>query len=234
MIPALDEAAWIGAAVGSAYDRTAASDGGEAGSPIEVLVVDGGSRDETCYLARQAGARVITPPQGPTAARGRAAQLRWGASTSTGEVVLFLHADTRLEAGWSSEVSELMSDPTVAGGAFRFRFLERGRWERWVEWWVGVRVAFFGLPYGDQGLFVRREVLEQMGGIPSVPIMEDLDLVWEIRRAGRLGRLRARAVTSSRRYRARGFRKTLFWHQVALLGWFLGWDRARLAARMGR
>ena len=127
-----------------------------------------------------------------------------------------------------------MSDPDVAGGAFTFQFSERGKWERWVEWWVGVRVALLGLPYGDQAIFVRREVLEQMGGIPSVPIMEDLDLVRGIRRAGRLVRLPLRATTSSRRYRARGFRMTLFWHQVALLGWFLGWDRERLAARMGR
>ena len=139
-----------------------------------------------------------------------------------------------VEPGWSLEVERLMSDPRVAGGSFTLGFLERGRWERWIEWWVGVRVGLLGLPYGDQGLFVRREVLEKMGGIPNVPILEDLDLVRGIRRAGRLECLRLRALTSSRRYRARGFRRTLFWHQVALLGWLLGWDRERLAARMGR
>lgn len=239
VIPALDEAAWIVAAVESACDRTpresrAEDHGGDASGPVEVLVVDGGSRDQTRRLAREAGARVFSLPGGPGHARGRAAQLDLGSRAAQGQILLFLHADTRLEPGWSSEVEKLMSDPGVAGGAFTFQFLERGKWERWVQWWVGVRVALLGLPYGDQALFVRREVLEQMGGIPNVPIMEDLDLVRGIRRAGRLGRLPLRAMTSSRRYRARGFRRTLLWHQVALLGWFLGWDRERLAARMGR
>ena len=79
-----------------------------------------------------------------------------------------------------------MSDPACAGGAFELRFAERGGWERWIEWWVARRVAIFGLPYGDQALFVRRRVLEQMGGVAIVPIMEDLDLVRGIKRAGRL------------------------------------------------
>ena len=129
-------------------------------------------------------------------------------------MLLFLHADTRLEPGWSKAVERALSDPGCAGGAFRFRFAERGAWERWIEFWVDVRVSLLGLPYGDQALFVRRSVLEKMGGVAIVPIMEDLDLVRGIKRAGSLARLPEYATTSSRRYRDRGALRTIFWHQV--------------------
>jgi GT2 family glycosyltransferase len=168
------------------------------------------------------------------AERGRAHQLRLGTEKTQGEVLLFLHADTRLPTGWASAVERALADPRVAGGAFALRFGERGGWERWIEFWVAVRVAFLRLPYGDQALFVRRDVLERMGGVPRVAMMEDLDLVLGIRRAGRLACLSTPVLTSSRRYRARGPLRTIFWHQVALLGFLLGWDRSRLAARMGR
>jgi GT2 family glycosyltransferase len=147
---------------------------------------------------------------------------------------LFLHADTRLPTGWQAAVEGILADPLVSGGAFGLQFAERGGWERWIEFWVAVRVAFLRLPYGDQALFVRRDVIDRMGGMPQVAMMEDLDLVRVIRRSGRLAVLPMRVVTSSRRYRSRGPLRTILWHQLALLGWYLGWDRARLAKRMGR
>lgn len=234
VIPTLDEASRIVETVESAFDRGAPRAGAPAADPVEVVVVDGGSRDATRRLAEEAGARVLvwSPPDG--SARGRAHQLRWGSEKTDGEVLLFLHADTRLPSGWGAAVERALADPACAGGAFAFRFAERGAWERWIEFWVAVRVALFGLPYGDQALFLRRDVLERMGGVPAVTIMEDLDLVRGIRRAGRLARLPEAVTTSSRRYRARGPLRTLVWHQLALLGWWLGWDRDRLAARMGR
>jgi len=131
-------------------------------------------------------------------------------------------------------VRRAVSDPECAGGAFAFRFAERGLRERWIERGVALRVALFRLPYGDQALFVRRNVLERMGGIPIVPMMEDLDLVRAIKRAGRLQMLALTATTSSRRYLRRGALRTVLQHQRALLGWWLGSDRARLAKRMGR
>lgn len=226
VIPALDEAAQIARAVGSAKDSS-----GSGVCAVEVIVVDGGSRDETVRLARDAGARVFVAEAGQ---RGRAHQLRLGGEKSTGEAILFLHADTLLPAEWAGAVERAMADPGCAGGAFSLRFEERGLRERWIEGWVAARVAMLGLPYGDQALFMRRNVLEQIGGVPIVPLMEDLDLVRAIKRAGRLEILELTATTSSRRYRERGTLRTIFWHQVALLGWFLGWDRARLALRMGR
>ncbi|MCR9097422.1 MAG: TIGR04283 family arsenosugar biosynthesis glycosyltransferase [bacterium] len=241
VIPTLDEATQIVGAVESALDRRSAADGADGVIGVDVLVVDGGSRDATCQLAREAGARVLELAEAcPDAkgarppGRGRAHQLRLGSERTEGETLLFLHADTRLPTGWPRAVAAAMAEPGCAGGAFTFRFAERGGWERWIEWWVGRRVSVFGLPYGDQALFVRRSVLEQMGGIAIVPIMEDLDLVRGIKRAGRLAVLAEPATTSSRRYRSRGPLRTVFWHAVALGGFFLGVDRAKLAARMGR
>ena len=241
VIPTLDEAPRIADAVECALD---AGPSGARGESLrnEVVVVDGGSRDETVQIACESGARVYrlsdearreSSPPGSVSA-GRARQLRFGSEKTRGEVILFLHADTRLPAGWSASVERALSDPGCAGGAFRFRFAERGGWERWIEFWVNLRVTLLRLPYGDQALFVRRSVLEQMGGVAIVPIMEDLDLVRGMKRAGRLARLSDCATTSSRRYRARGPLRTIFWHQVALLGWALGWDREGLATRMGR
>jgi rSAM/selenodomain-associated transferase 2 len=217
VIPTLDEAACIAGSVGSVI-----------GPGIEVIVVDGGSRDETRRLAQDAGARVLTSE------RGRARQLRMGGENTTGDVVLFLHADTRLESGWQEAIRQALSDPECAGGAFTFRFAERGARERWIELGVALRIALFRLPYGDQALFVRRSVLERMGGIPIVPMMEDLDLVRAIKHAGRLKILRPKAITSSRRYERAGGLRTVVLHQWALLAWWLGLDRGRLAKRMGR
>jgi rSAM/selenodomain-associated transferase 2 len=213
VIPALDEAERIADAVASAR-----------APEVEVLVVDGGSSDDTAALAESAGARVIR------SARGRAHQLEVGARAASGDALLFLHADTRLPAGYERAVLRALQDPAVAGGAFRLRFDRRTRSLRWIERAARLRAAWLGLPYGDQALFLRRDTLRAIGGIPQVPIGEDLDLVRAIRRRGRLMLLPQEAVTSARRYLARGPWRTALRHAAAALGWSLGVDRARLAA----
>ena len=217
VIPTLDEADRVLQAVESVI-----------GPDVEVIVVDGGSRDDTVRLAHEAGARVLS------CQRGRARQLKTGSEESSGDVVVFLHADTVLSPGWNSSVLAAMKDPECAGGAFGFRFAERGLRERWIEGWVALRVSLLGLPYGDQAIFIRRSVLEGMGGVPIVALMEDLDLVAGIKRAGRLEMLSVTATTSSRRYSDRGGIWTAFQHAVALVGFWLGADRERLARWMGR
>ena len=109
------------------------------------------------------------------------------------------------------------------------RFEEAGWALRVVEWGVRLRVAIFGLPYGDQALFVRRRTLDAIGGIPSAPIMEDLDLVKAMRGRGRLALLDLPVTTSARRYRARGVARTLFRNAVASAAWLSGVDRRRVA-----
>jgi rSAM/selenodomain-associated transferase 2 len=211
VIPALDEEGSVAAAVASARAQD-----------VEVWVVDGESRDATARRAQDAGARLLEAPP------GRARQLEAGARAAGGEVLLFLHADTRLPPGWERSVESACNDPAVAGGCFRLRFEGSGAALRIVEWGAWLRVALFGLPYGDQALFVRRQVLDAVGGVPQAPIMEDLDLAREIKRHGRLVQLPLAVETSGRRYQGRVFRQMLR-NWAALLGWRLGLDRGRLA-----
>lgn len=213
VIPALDEAERVAAAIESAR-----------APGVEVLVVDGGSSDETTQRAAAAGARVLHSD------RGRARQLDAGVRASSGDALLFLHADTRLPAGYADAVAAALSDPAVVGGAFGLRFDVRSRALRWIERGARLRSRLFGLPYGDQALFVRRVALAAVGGVPQVPILEDLDLVRALKRRGRLALLPLDATTSARRHLAAGPWRTALWHTGVALAWSLGVDRTRVAA----
>jgi rSAM/selenodomain-associated transferase 2 len=232
VIPALDEAETIGATVRSARagathgagcaDRVAAAV--ESVESVEVVVVDGGSRDGTPQRAQKAGARVIA--SGP----GRARQLQAGLEASRADVVLFLHGDTRLPERWDDDVRRALADPEVVGGAFRLRFDVHTPWLRAVERGADWRARWLGLPYGDQALFFRRAALAEAGGVPQAPIMEDLDLVHAMRRRGRLALLESEVTTSARRYLRGGPVRTWTRNALALAAWGLGLDRARVAA----
>jgi rSAM/selenodomain-associated transferase 2 len=214
VIPALDEAHDIGSAVLSAR-------AGEA----EIVVVDGGSSDDTRSLARAAGARVIESPP------GRARQLQAGVAAteeSGTEAVLFLHADTRLSPGWERAVARALSDRRVAGGAFRLHFDGDSTGLRLLEWGVRLRVAVFRLPYGDQAIFARRTVLQEIGGVPMAGFMEDLDLVQALKQRGRLVCLSDAVTTSPRRYQNDGVIRTTARHLLAATAWSLGIDRDRI------
>ena len=211
VIPALDEAETVEAAIASA--RTA----------DEIVLVDGGSLDRTADRARAVGARVMESP------RGRARQLEAGWRATGAEVVLFLHADTRLPLGWADAVRAALADPSVAGGAFQLRFDERTLGLRIVEWGAHRRAAWAGLPYGDQAIFARRTALAAIGGVAQVPIAEDLDLARDLGRQGRLALLPLAVATSARRYLQHGTLRTWALHALALTAWRLGVDRARIA-----
>ncbi|MFQ5418284.1 MAG: TIGR04283 family arsenosugar biosynthesis glycosyltransferase [Myxococcota bacterium] len=217
VIPALEEADWIAGAVESSRTEDAV-----------VIVVDGGSRDGTPDIAALAGARVVA------SSPGRARQLQVGAELSESDVLVFLHADTRLAPGYGAVIREGLRSPDVVGGAFRLRFDTRSASLRLVEWAARLRAALFGWPYGDQVLFVRRAVLEEIGGVPQAPILEDLDLVRAMRRCGRLALLPLPVTTSARRYLERGVWRTAGTHVLAAAGWTLGVDRARLARWLRR
>jgi rSAM/selenodomain-associated transferase 2 len=210
VLPALDEAEGIGAAVASAR---------EAG---EVIVVDGGSTDATAQVAREAGALVIPAP------RGRGAQMRAGASVSNGDWVVFLHADTRLEHGFTAALRAL--PPEVAGGAFTLRIDDPRPGFRVVERGVAFRSRALGMPYGDQAIFARREVYDAVGGMPDLPIMEDVAFVRRLRTRGALAILPLRATTSARRWRRHGIVGTTLRNWALLGAWTAGVPAARLAA----
>jgi rSAM/selenodomain-associated transferase 2 len=217
VIPAREEADQIADAVRSA-----------SAPRVEVLVVDAGSADETAARAALAGAFVIRAPA------GRAPQLAAGLRESRGDVVLFLHADTRLPPGYADAIERALTDPATVGGAFRLRFDQRGARMRLIECAARLRAALFGMPYGDQAIFARRAALEAVGGVPQVPIMEDLDLVLALRRQGRLALLPLCVVTSARRHRAGGPLRTALRHNLAALAWAAGVERRRIAAWVRR
>lgn len=212
MIPALNEANRVVGAIESARVPG-----------VEIVVADGGSRDATRELAAAAGARVVKSPA------GRSEQLAAGVRASSGDAIILLHADTRLPSGFDWAVTGALEDARTVGGAFCMRFEEAGWALRVVEWGVRLRVALFGLPYGDQALFVRRRTLDAIGGIPRTPIMEDLDLVKAMRGCGRLAVLDLCVTTSARRYRAGGVARTLFRNTVVAVAWQFDLDRRRLA-----
>jgi rSAM/selenodomain-associated transferase 2 len=224
VIPALCEADRIQSAVQSAR-----------APEVEVLVVDGGSRDATRERARDAGARVLE------SAPGRARQLAAGVRATDADALLFLHADTQLPAGWEAAVRGALADPATAGGAFAFRFAPAAGAGpvarlllRLVERGAATRVTLLGLPYGDQALFFRRAALERAGGLRETPILEDLDLVSAIRRAGRLVALALPVATSPRRYLEAGVLRTVGRNALALAGYYAGLERSRIAAWVGR
>jgi rSAM/selenodomain-associated transferase 2 len=195
---------------------------------VDVLVVDGGSRDATVARARAAGASVIRGE------RGRAHQLRAGVAAAAGEAVLMLHADTRLPEGWKEAVEEALGDPGVAAGAFGLRFDEASRGLRAVAWGAGLRSKWWQLPYGDQALFARRSALEAVGGVPLAPVMEDVDLVQALKRHGRIALLPLAVSTSGRRYLEAGTARTVALHFFAVMARAWGVDRARIARWLGR
>lgn len=160
IIPALNEVEHIRRAVVSAWQAGAG----------EVIVADGGSSDQTAALAAGAGARVIAAP------RGRARQQNAAAAAADGDVLLFLHADNHLHPDVGRQLSAAVRRG-AACGALRQEIEAIGWAYRWLETGNAQRVRWLGLPYGDQGIFVRRQVFGEAGGFPEVPLLEDLLLM---------------------------------------------------------
>ncbi len=222
VIPALDEAAGIGGALASVARQEA---------PWEVVVTDGGSTDGTpaAVLDAMPGARVVVGEA------GRARQLAAGADASSGEIVLFLHADTRLPDGALALVRDALADPSVAGGCFATRFdtsahgfgpLGRAAMRLWQArlWMRWHRLAF-----GDRAIFCSRAALDAAGGVPQQPLFEDLDLVRRLRRVGRFVFLDATVETSARRFRRHGAVRQQARNLALWLAWMAGVAPERLA-----
>jgi len=211
IIPALNEGELVAQAVRSVRDEA------------EVIVVDGGSEDRTRAAAEAEGAALLTT------ASGRGRQLDAGARRATGDWLVFLHADTRLEAGWAPVLRRL--DANVVGGAFRFAIDSPRLGYRVVEAGVALRCRLWRLPYGDQGLFVRREVYGMIGGFPPLRLMEDVAFVRRLSRAGALVFPPVRAFTSARRWERRGIVATTVQNWWLLALYAFGRPPERLARR---
>jgi rSAM/selenodomain-associated transferase 2 len=163
-----------------------------------------------------------------TAARGRARQMNAGAAVAHGDWLLFLHADTCLMPGWRAAVDHAHADAAVNLGCFRFALDSPSPAARLIELGVRIRVRCFGLPYGDQALFVRREAFAALGGYSDLPIMEDVDLVRRLRKTGRLHTASEQAVTSARRWEEDGWMRRTARHLSLIVRYFAGVRPERL------
>jgi rSAM/selenodomain-associated transferase 2 len=179
---------------------------------FEVIVADGGSADDTVEIARSRGLRVIA------AERGRGQQMNTGSRAARGEVLLFLHADTRLPDDALAMIEENLRDAGVCGGNFSLVFDGRTRAAR-ILTKIYPMLRIGGMCYGDSGIFIRRSVFESLGGYRAYPIFEDCDLYRRMRRVGKFARLPACAVTSSRRFEGRFIRTFALWSLMQVLYW---------------
>jgi rSAM/selenodomain-associated transferase 2 len=181
VIPALNEEEHIGACIESARKL----------NPVEIIVADGGSSDRTREVAEDAGAFVVQSP------RGRGIQMNRGAAAAKGEILFFLHADTRIP-----DMKRLFASSSFngyAGGFLKLKFDDDSLSTKLVELFANLRARLLSLPYGDQAIFIKRVVFEKMGGFREYPFLEDIDMAIRIRKFGKLKYVPLRVVASSRR-----------------------------------
>lgn len=198
IIPALNEEACIERTLTRVHEQT---------GPLEVIVVDGGSKDATRDRARQQ-ATVLT------ASRGRARQMNRGAEAATGDALLFLHADTLLPHDGLDAVRQALADPAVDAGTFRLRFDRHSPLLRLYSFCT--RLPWIRLCFGDRGLFVRRRAFTAAGGFPAIPLFEDLELAHRLQQRGRFCFLPQYVTTAARRFDRNGplrqqLRNTYLW-----------------------
>ena len=218
IVPVLEEAAGIADALNALapYRRRGA----------EVIVVDGGSRDRTAELARPLADHVIAAP------RGRAAQINAGTAVAHGDVLLFLHADTRLPDGADRVIGDGLTRSGRAWGRFDVRITGRVALAI-VAATMNIRSRITGIATGDQAMFVTRAAFDAVGGFPDIPLMEDIALSRRLRRLGRPLCLRECVTASGRRWERHGVARTILLMWRLRLAYFLGAEPAALARRYG-
>ncbi|HEY7245396.1 MAG TPA: TIGR04283 family arsenosugar biosynthesis glycosyltransferase [Xanthobacteraceae bacterium] len=219
IVPVLNEGEAIAALLGSLASLRARG--------AEVVVVDGGSGDGTIEHARPRADCVLSAP------RGRALQMNAGAAAASGDVLLFLHADTRLPAGADRLVIEGLQRSGRAWGRFDVTIEGPQRLLPVIAFFMRMRSRLTGIATGDQAIFVRRDAFETAGGFPPIALMEDIAFCKALKRIGWPLLLRERVVTSGRRWDRRGILRTVLLMWALRLAFFLGADPKALARRYG-
>lgn len=197
----------------------------------DIIISDGGSVDGTLDIALAANGRIAMGCKGRGWQLARGA--KWATFVSDSDWLLFLHADTRLGENWAEEVRHHIKYFPTRAGYFRFKLDADGFWPRWIETWVKLRCALMALPYGDQGLLIRRDVFEAVGGYPDWSLFEDVQIVRKLGRH-RLRALSADGLTSPDRYEKQGYVRRGLGNVVLLMRFFMGAKPDDLARRYNR
>jgi rSAM/selenodomain-associated transferase 2 len=192
----------------------------------EIVVVDGGSQDESATIAREAGARVIETP------RGRGSQLAAGAAAAAGNWLLFLHADCRPLPGWEDVVQRFIAGSPDKAGYFALALDDTAPAARRLERVVAWRCWALALPYGDQGLLIHRNLYDAVGGYGAIPLMEDVDIVRRLGRT-RLQPIGATMLASARRYQRGGYLRRALRNLCCLTLYFAGVSPAKITKIYG-
>ncbi len=164
----------------------------------ELIIVDGGSTDLTPEIARRFTGKLIT------AERGRGKQMKRGAETAKGDILFFLHADCIVPENTFENIRSLLKDANISAGAFNLGIHSRKKRYRIIEFAVFLRNRITSLPYGDQGLFLKKEIYEKIGGYSDLPLMEDVDIVRRLKKAGRIAFINKKILASPRRWEKEG------------------------------
>ena len=184
---------------------------------VEIIIVDGGSTDNTVEIAQNMGIKTILSPE-----PGRSNQMNTGAKYAIGKVLLFLHADTKLPHNYLQYIEESLEKSNTIAGAFLLKIESQNPLLRIVEKGVNARSRLLQMPYGDQGIFLKKETFETIGGFPDIPLMEDFQLMLTLKKQGKIRLAKAPVITSARRWEKLGVIKTTLINQKVILGYFLG------------
>lgn len=183
------------------------------------------ARRHTAPLSADPSIEVVIAEAREVGRANRAAQMNWGAARARGDLLVFLHADTKIvPADLKTVHRRLQEQADCVGGAFRFALDASHAKAKWVEFGVLLRELAFGLPYGDQAIFVRRKIFREIGGYPKAPVLEDVLLIEKMRSKGRLYLAPEKAVTSARRWERHGYVKTTLANWGTMLLWKAGFS----------
>jgi rSAM/selenodomain-associated transferase 2 len=205
IIPTLNEESNIKAVINSIQSHN-----------IEIIVVDGGSEDKTLLIAKSLDVKVVV------SSPGRANQMNTGAMVASGEILLFLHADTRLPIRFDEMVRRTLAKPGIVAGAFALQ-IDAPDWGlRLVEFGVKWRSHLWQMPYGDQAIFLTKDVFQKVGNFPQIPIMEDFELMSKLKSLGKIYLLPTPVITSPRRWLKQGILQTTILNQIIVIAYLLG------------
>ncbi|NIO09939.1 MAG: glycosyltransferase [Deltaproteobacteria bacterium] len=212
IIPVLNEEGTIAATLAALFSL-----------PVkEVVVVDGGSSDHTRDIVAETQAKLVV------SSKPRSRQMNLGARMASGDILLFLHADTRLPTSAVGDVGAALSDARFVGGRFDLK-LDSEDWKyQMIGSLINLRSRWTRVATGDQAIFVRREVFEKLGGFPELPLMEDIAFCRSLKRLGRVACLRSKVVTSSRRWEREGVWSTILRMWILKILFLSGVPPARL------